>query len=136
MSGQQTVILVIEDDPDVSEGLVELLEDAGYRAIAAHDGEEGLKKMRAQPGVALILLDLTMPKMSAAEFRQRQRADAAVAQVPVLLMSAGRDLAAHAAALGAIDSLAKPFRPSLLVEKLDALFGRRAAAAEHATPGA
>ena len=120
MSGQQT-ILVVEDDRDVSEGMVSLLEEEGYLVVAALDGAEGLVALRQTAGVGLVLLDLTMPKMSAAEFRFEQRKDPAIAQVPVLLMSAGLDVARHADVLGAVGFVGKPFKPARLLETVGRL---------------
>lgn len=112
------LILVVEDDPDVSDGMVALLEEEGYRTEAAADGAEALSKLRASPDAALVLLDLTMPKMSAGEFRAQQRKDPAISHVPILLMSAGLDVRRQAEALGAVAYIPKPFKPKLLLDTL------------------
>ncbi len=126
MSGEAPLLLVVEDDLDVSDGMVSLLEDEGYRVLAALDGHEGLKRLQDSPDVRLVLLDLTMPKMSAGEFRVEQRKVASIAAIPVLLMSAGLDAARQADKLGAVGFLGKPFKPAMLVETVGRLLGSRA----------
>jgi CheY-like chemotaxis protein len=118
MSGGST-ILVVEDDLDVSDGMVSLLEEEGYRVVAALDGAEGLERLRQDHAVGLVLLDLTMPNMSAGEFRTEQRKDPAIAEVPVLLMSAGLDGEQKAGVLGAVGYLGKPFKPAQLIETVE-----------------
>lgn len=118
MTARGQLILVVEDDPDVSDGMVSLLEEEGFRAATASDGEEGLKKLRELTDASLVLLDLTMPRMSAAEFRFQQAKDPLIAQVPVMLMSAGLDVGRQAKLLGAIAFIAKPFKPPALIEAI------------------
>src|SRR5438067_560954 len=89
---QASLVLVIEDDPDVSEGMIIVLEEDGYWVAAAFDGDVGLCALRDRPNIDLILLDLTLPKMNAAQFRQEQLHNPAIAHVPMLLMSANLDL--------------------------------------------
>jgi CheY-like chemotaxis protein len=115
-AGLPPLILVVEDDPDVSEAMVALLEEAGYRVLPALDGAAGLRLLRERPEVALILLDLTMPRMSASQFRSEQRRDGAVAGVPVVLMSAGLEVGKQAELLGALAYVCKPFRAEALLE--------------------
>lgn len=55
-------ILVVDDDLFLRELYVEVLQDEGYDVHAAHDGQEGLEKMK-QGGYDLILLDVMMPKL-------------------------------------------------------------------------
>ena len=117
-------ILVVEDDPDVSDGMVALLEEEGFRAEAAADGLEALKRLRELGDAQLVLLDLTMPRMSAAEFRVEQARDPSISQVPVLLMSAGLDIGRQAQALGAAAFIAKPFKPSALLAAIGRILGK------------
>ncbi len=80
-------ILVIDDDPALREALAELLEDAGYDVVQARNGLEGLDEASAhRPD--LILLDLMMPAMNGWQFRAAQKQDAALADVPVFVLSA------------------------------------------------
>lgn len=87
-SAHDDVILVVEDDSDLRENLCEVLELEGFRAVGVVNGEEALRYLRAHPPPCLILLDLMMPGMSGGEFRARLRADALLARVPTIVVSA------------------------------------------------
>ena len=64
LGGDETV-LIIEDEEQVSELAKTLLEGYGYKVLAASDGEEGLEiYKRNKETIDIVLLDLTMPKMS------------------------------------------------------------------------
>ena len=98
-------ILVIDDDSDIREVVGEALQFAGYEVSTARDGREGLVGARSfRPD--LILLDLMMPGMSGWEFRAVQLRDAALREIPVVVVTAlGHDPDIQVAAV-----LAKPFR--------------------------
>jgi two-component system, chemotaxis family, chemotaxis protein CheY len=103
-------LLIVEDDAEIRASIAELFEAEGYEISMAEDGREALELLRREsepPG--LILLDLMMPTMDGFEFRAEQQKDARLAAIPVLLMSAGGDLGAKAAALGTKGYLKKPF---------------------------
>ncbi len=80
-------VLVVEDNVDIRELLVEILASEGYEVASAGDGRQALDTaLRQRPDV--ILLDLMMPVMSGWEFRAVQRATAALADIPVIVLSA------------------------------------------------
>jgi CheY-like chemotaxis protein len=82
-------VLVVDDDHAIREMLTEALEDAGYRVISAENGNQALTRLREAPTLpCVILLDLMMPVMSGWEFRVRQQADAQLAAIPVIALSA------------------------------------------------
>lgn len=86
-------VLVINDDPDVSEVLRALLESVGYAVEIAGDGAEGLRKLVGDPRPDAVLLDLVMPAgMNGFEFRRRQRNDPALAKIPVIVTSSAFDV--------------------------------------------
>jgi CheY-like chemotaxis protein len=83
------IALVVEDDDELREVLTEVLSDAGFDAWGAQNGADALDLLRASlrdgrrlPDV--ILLDLMMPVMDGRRFREVQRADPSLAQVPLL----------------------------------------------------
>ena len=82
--------MVVEDDPDVREVLTEFLRDDGYDVVAAANGLEALDLLRREGPPSLILLDLTMPVFSGADFRARQMADPRLSEIPVVVLT-GRD---------------------------------------------
>lgn len=102
-------VLVIDDDVDLRETLISVLEDEGYEAVGAVDGVHALEQLATGPLPCVILLDLMMPNMDGQQFRQEQLQDAKLARVPVIVLSAYRDVAERAAAL-ALDHLPKPIK--------------------------
>ena len=101
-------ILIVEDDDDVREALAVYFELEGYSVVQAHDGAEALAALRTRTDICLILLDLFMPVMNGFEFRAEQLRDPALAEVPVVVVSADIATVQKAAALGAVDSIVKP----------------------------
>jgi CheY-like chemotaxis protein len=84
---KQGPILVVEDVPNVLELLEVTLRFKGYEVVSAHNGVEGLEKVKsANP--ALIITDILMPKMDGYAFVQSLRTDAATRSVPVIFLSA------------------------------------------------
>jgi len=80
-------ILVVDDERDIRDAIAELLQDEGYEVEEAGDGAEALAKARdCHPLV--VLLDLMMPGMNGWEFRDRQRGDPQLAEIPVIVVSA------------------------------------------------
>ena len=102
-------ILVVEDVPDISDLVEELFRHEGYEVENAPNGKVALARLRAGPPPCLILLDLTMPVMDGDSFRAEQLKDPALAKVPVYVMSAHRDVAGRAKALGVDGYFCKPF---------------------------
>jgi CheY-like chemotaxis protein len=102
-------ILVVDDDPDIRETLVEILETEGCDAVGASNGVEALTVLRGgglQP--CLILLDLMMPIMDGFTFRDEQRRDPALCDIPVVVISAYREPARNAEVVDAAGHLEKP----------------------------
>jgi CheY-like chemotaxis protein len=111
-----TTILVVDDDPLIRLTVSGILEDEGYTVVSAGDGLEALAKL-AELQPAVILLDITMPRMDgyafAAELARRGLRQA----VPVIVLTADGRAPEKAAQLGAEGYLAKPFTlPTLLAE--------------------
>jgi CheY-like chemotaxis protein len=114
-------ILIVEDDADVREMLKRLLGTEGFHAVAAEDGLEALHLLRtvrhrAPDAPCLVLLDLSMPRLSGSEFRRSQLGDPTVANVPVAVMSGALDLEQRARALGAVATLPKPIDCDVLLQ--------------------
>ena len=80
------VSLLVADDDDLLRNLVkEVLEDEGYQVYAAADGQETVDIFWEHPEIALVILDIMMPKMDGLEVLQeiRERTD-----IPVLMLTA------------------------------------------------
>lgn len=89
MSGRGPVF-VVDDDVDVREALCEVLSDCGFEVSSAGDGLEALAQLGDGLRPRVILLDLMMPRMDGAELRDRLQQDAALAAVPVVMLTADR----------------------------------------------
>jgi chemosensory pili system protein ChpA (sensor histidine kinase/response regulator) len=85
--GTAPLVLLIDDAPEIVEVLVEMLRTVGYEVETANDGFEGLAAMRTRrPDV--VLLDHNMPRMPGLEVVRAMRDDAALATIPVILITA------------------------------------------------
>jgi CheY-like chemotaxis protein len=110
-------VLVVEDDADTRQLLATLLAIEGYEVVTARNGAEGLIAAR-QHQPCVILLDLMMPVLDGQGFRAEQVADAAIANVPVLIVSARHDCAKVARSLGAAGCVQKPFVPEDVIREV------------------
>jgi DNA-binding response OmpR family regulator len=120
-------ILVADDEPNIVISLEYLLKREGYTVVIARDGEEALDVIRReQPD--LVLLDVMMPKKSGFEVCQEVRADDAIQNTKILMLTAkGRDTdVAKGTALGANAYMTKPFATRDLVQKVAQMLGREA----------
>ena len=108
-------MLVVDDDPDILEALSEILEAEGFEIRRARNGKEALEKLEPDPP-QLILLDLMMPVMDGWEFAQRLKQRPKVAGIPIIVLSADRNVSNKAAEIGAVGHLAKPFELNDLLD--------------------
>ncbi len=115
-------VLLIEDDPDVSETIVSVLQnffqDVEYLHIS--DGPEFKKGLWRKPGWSLVILDLMMPGMTGFEVCEHLRGFAATAKVPILALT-GYDTLQNEEkikAAGATGYMAKPFEVRKLKEEI------------------
>lgn len=103
-------ILIVEDDTDLREALSQILTDEGYRVWSVEHGRAALECLRDGSKPCLILLDLTMPVMNGWQFRAEQREDPDLAGIPVVVISAGANLAEQVVPLGIQDYIRKPIQ--------------------------
>lgn len=94
-------ILVVEDELALREILRDALSDEGHRVELAADGQEGLEKLQARPRPCVVLVDLLMPRLNGWQMTSRMRADAALARIPVVIISANPQYAPDAIAMDA-----------------------------------
>lgn len=110
-------VMMVDDDPMMTELIQTHLEDAGYcNFVATNDPRDTLPMLRReQPGV--LLLDLMMPMVSGFDVLEAIRADPALRYTSVIVLTAAakEDAKLHALQLGATDFLSKPVDPSELV---------------------
>ncbi len=114
--------LIIDDDPDLLRLVRWTLEfTAGWEVVSASSGASGVELARsAAPNV--ILVDVMMPELDGYEVCRRLKADPATAQVPVVLLTARRELdQGRLAETGAAGVVFKPFQPEELASQVRAL---------------
>ena len=79
--------MVIEDNPDNMALIEEILEDEGFDVLKAPLAEEGIALLK-EAGADLILMDISLPKMSGMEATQIIKADDAIKDIPVIALTA------------------------------------------------
>lgn len=113
-------VLVVDDDPDIREAMIEVLEENGHAATGAANGNEALAQLRASAiHPCLILLDLMMPVMDGRAFREEQLRDPALSPIPVIVISAFRDVAQTAAQMQVATYVKKPVSLQDLVQLVE-----------------
>ncbi|WP_105254944.1 sigma-54-dependent transcriptional regulator [Pseudoalteromonas sp. T1lg75] len=107
-------VLVVEDDPGLREALTDTLSLAGIPCIAADSGEQAIMMLKEQ-AVAMVVSDVQMPGINGIELLKSIKLN--YPELPVLMMTAYAtiDDAVEAMRLGAIDYMAKPFAPEVLI---------------------
>ena len=121
-------LLIVDDLEANRDVLSRRLRRQGYSVATAENGRVALEKMPAER-FDLVLLDIMMPEMDGYEVLQRLKADEALRDIPVVMISALSELdsAVRCIEMGAEDYLLKPFNPTLLKARLDAWFEKRRA---------
>jgi PAS domain S-box-containing protein len=113
----QPLVLLAEDNPTTAELLVDYLSMKGYRVVLAEEGQQVLDRIREERP-AIILMDVHMPGMDGLEAIRHIRADTALADIPIIALTAmamqeDRDICLEA---GANEYLSKPVRLKYLLQ--------------------
>ena len=120
-------VLIIEDDPDISESLKYNLEREGLQTVVAATGEQGLiEGLNERNPPILILLDLMLPGMSGTELCRRFRREPITRRTPIIMLTAKSSEADRVAGLdlGADDYITKPFSVRELLARVRAVLRR------------
>ena len=119
------LVLIVEDEIDLITLLQYNLEKEGFRTINATDGQEALLLAQEQRP-SLMLLDWMLPVLSGIEVCRQLRRNAETQSIPIIMLTARSDEADKVRGLnsGADDYLAKPFSPSELVARIQAVLRR------------
>ncbi len=123
----QRPILIIEDDPDISESLKYNFEREGLAAVTALTGEAGLAAaLNEREPPLLIILDLMLPGMSGSELCRRLRREPATRRTPIIMLTAKASESDRVAGLdlGADDYITKPFSVRELLARVRAVMRR------------
>jgi CheY-like chemotaxis protein len=126
MPPHQHAALVVEDNADIRDGVTTLLRWWGHRVVPAGSGHAALTMLRDGFRPCVIFLDLCLPDMSGAAFRQAQLADPVLTPIPVVVVSAGdKDREAAMYALGIRAFIRKPMGGETLLRALDEYCSQR-----------
>ncbi len=131
MAGE--LILLVDDEPNITDLSKLYLEKEGYRTRAERDGVAGLLAIQQHKPAALVL-DLMLPELDGYEVCRRLRAENN--PVPILMLTARDDDVDKIVGLemGADDYLTKPFNPRELVARIKALLRRSGRSADESAP--
>lgn len=124
MADPNTKFLVVDDFSTMRRIVRNLLKELGYANVEeAEDGVDGLNKLR-QGGFDFVVSDWNMPNMDGLTMLQQIRADASLAALPVLMVTAEakKENIIAAAQAGANGYVVKPFTAATLDEKLSKIF--------------
>jgi DNA-binding response OmpR family regulator len=116
-------ILVVEDDPAVRRGIVDVLEYAGYRTLEASDGHAGME-LALRANYRLLLLDLVMPGPSGFEILSALRKKRPGQAVIILSARGEENDRVRGLTGGADDYVVKPFSMKELLARVDAVLRR------------
>ena len=125
---EQIKVLVVDDEARMRKLVKDFLSVKGFTVLEAVDGEEAVDIFFEQKDIALILLDVMMPKMDGWEVVKTIRK---YSQVPIIMLTARgeeRD-ELQGFSLGVDEYISKPFSPKILVARVDAILRRSNAAA-------
>ena len=116
-------ILVVDDEPRMRKLVKDFLTVKGFQVVEAGDGEEAIDIFFEQKDIALILLDVMMPKMDGWEVLKTIRKSS---QVPILMLTARGEEQDELQGfkLGVDEYISKPFSPKILVARVEAILRR------------
>ncbi|MBC7413361.1 MAG: chemotaxis response regulator CheY [Herminiimonas sp.] len=130
MAGPNTKFLIVDDFSTMRRIVRNLLKELGYSNVdEAEDGSMALAKLRAEK-FDFVISDWNMPVMDGLTMLQNIRADANLAKLPVLMVTAEakKENIIAAAQAGANGYVVKPFTAATLDEKLGKIFEKLASA--------
>jgi len=122
MNDKKKKVLIVDDEKKIVEAVAAYLENSGYTAITAHDGEKALllvEKMNPD----LVVLDLMLPQISGEEVCKAIRK---ISRIPIIMLTAkiNEDDKINGFNIGADDYVTKPFSPRELMARINSLLRR------------
>ena len=127
---EQKIILIVDDDYELSDGIRAVLENQGHRVLQARDGQQG-KQMVYNHRPDLMILDMMMPRMGGYPVLEHFKGKTDAPPIIMITANEGSRHKAYAEYLGVIDYIRKPFAMERLLEAVDkGLGGKREEAEE------
>ncbi len=116
---EQLKVLVVDDEQRMRKLVKDFLAKKGYEVLEAGDGEEAVEIFFEHKEIALVILDVMMPKMDGWEIRH-------FSQVPIIMLTAKSDEKDELLGfeLGVDEYISKPFSPKILVARVEAILRR------------
>ena len=110
-------ILVADDDKEIVELLSIYLQNEGYEPVKAYDGKDALSKVRTNPDIELLILDIMMPEVDGMQVVKALRKES---QIPIIMLTAkSTDMdKIKGLVAGADDYVTKPFNPLELIARV------------------
>lgn len=131
---KQPYILIVDDDPDILEGILTILETRPYRLATARDGKKCVD-MIAEEAPDLLILDLLMPRMDGWGVIRELRSEPRYAQIPIMILTTVIEDASRrryeletGMGMDVQDYVQKPAKPADLIARVENLMSARAAA--------
>ena len=118
-----TKIMVVDDEDRIRKLVRDFLEKEQYTVLEAADGEEAMEIFYDNPDVAVVLLDVMMPKMDGWQVLREIRE---TSKVPIIMLTARADERDELKGfeLGVDEYIAKPFSPKILIARVEAILRR------------
>ena len=115
-------IMIVEDDISISSELKDLLDNAGYNGVVLKDFENSYEETKKE-NPDLILLDINIPKLNGEMLLQKIRKES---NVPVIMVTSKNNEADEVLSMsyGADDYITKPYNPTILLLRINAIFKR------------
>lgn len=120
---EQLKILVVDDEQRMRKLVKDFLNKQGFVVLEAEDGEQAVDVFFANKDIALIILDVMMPKMDGWEVCREIRKNS---KVPIIMLTARSDERDELLGfdLGVDEYISKPFSPKILVARVEAILRR------------
>jgi CheY-like chemotaxis protein len=124
--GEQSTILVVEDQDAIGSVLADVLQEEGYVVVRVTHGAAALEYLRSNPAPLLVILDLNMPVMDGREFLLRRDDAPELKTAPVLVLSADHQHAQSYAKRYGTEYMVKPFKLDALLKVVARHAGQQA----------
>ena len=112
---EQKLILIVDDDYDLSDGIRAVLENQGHKVMQARDGQQG-KQMVYNYRPDLVILDMMMPRMGGYPVLEHFKGKTDAPPIIMITANEGSRHKAYAEFLGVVDYIRKPFAMEKLLE--------------------
>lgn len=130
---EQATILIVDDDPDILEGILMILDTQPYRTTTAGDGIKCMQMMEEEVP-DLLILDLLMPRMDGWGVIREMRSEPRFANVPILILTTVVEDASRrryeletGMTMDVQDYVQKPARPDDLIQRVKKMLAAKAA---------